>query len=234
MLNPTLGRFVQSDPVGFVDGLNLYNAVRNDPVRFRDPDGRQSTQPATTQCNCHCKNHPEDCFLVYSKNPGVVFQMGEQNKTGKYQQISYAYKVELKSKTNHDLGGCNLHQSVTTTEVYLNKADAKAKVPDDFDPPVDKDGFESTVKGDTVTTKTPNDYRNAGLVIEDNPGIFVSDSEGSEKIRTSYRFTANNYVEEAPGVKGSIEIGADFDWIKFEAKFFAHSSDGNIKYDDAR
>lgn len=35
----TLGRFLQPDPAGFVDGLNLYAYVGNDPLNFVDPTG---------------------------------------------------------------------------------------------------------------------------------------------------------------------------------------------------
>lgn len=30
--SPTLGRFLQTDPIGYADGLNWYNYVRSDPV----------------------------------------------------------------------------------------------------------------------------------------------------------------------------------------------------------
>ncbi|OYX55999.1 MAG: hypothetical protein B7Y86_11150 [Brevundimonas subvibrioides] len=38
---PDLGRFLQADPVGYAQGLNLYAYVGNDPVNQTDPDGRQ-------------------------------------------------------------------------------------------------------------------------------------------------------------------------------------------------
>ncbi|WP_426050897.1 RHS repeat domain-containing protein [Brevundimonas sp. SL161] len=38
---PDLGRFLQTDPVGYGQGLNLYAYVGNDPVNGTDPDGRQ-------------------------------------------------------------------------------------------------------------------------------------------------------------------------------------------------
>ena len=38
--NPSLGRFLQPDPIGYASGLNLYTYVDNDPLDLRDPSGR--------------------------------------------------------------------------------------------------------------------------------------------------------------------------------------------------
>jgi RHS repeat-associated protein len=37
--SPTLGRFLQTDPIGYASGSNLYACVGNDPINFVDPLG---------------------------------------------------------------------------------------------------------------------------------------------------------------------------------------------------
>lgn len=80
--SPNLGRFLNPDPKGFVDGMNLYEYAMSNPLRYVDPRG-------TSTKECSGANFSFDAGLVKKYLPGFIAKYMENAEiSGSYQKCS--------------------------------------------------------------------------------------------------------------------------------------------------
>jgi RHS repeat-associated protein len=119
--SPTLGRFLQTDPIGYDDGPNWYAYVGNDPVNSRDPLGLScdSAEPADTEVG--------DCEIVVTGSR-INKREDEIVVNGRYSFPGFDFSVVINLPTLNFTGGVTQkqpenEQSMACTFLPLSKSD---------------------------------------------------------------------------------------------------------------
>ena len=60
-MHPDVGRFIQYDPLRYVDGMNMYSYVNNMSILMVDPDGKEKKSCDNDQCKASKNKYNEKC-----------------------------------------------------------------------------------------------------------------------------------------------------------------------------
>jgi len=130
MYHPTMGRFMQRDPIGYADEMNLYEYVRSGPLSGSDPFGTKWWNPLTwfdEELSCcgtkkydpekACCADPEKSEVVSTCDPPEGFEVigdvvAEENRPG----ASASEKVER--QIGRSTGAMHVN-------VYYNKSEIR-------------------------------------------------------------------------------------------------------------
>jgi RHS repeat-associated protein len=127
---PWLQRWINPDPAGYVDGMNLFAMVNNRPINYGDPNGHQGNDLTQPQIDSYANQIRENAKGLLEKDIDEVIEKYLKNKSvdpKKYTEIiKAAAGVETSANnyhrklSDHEKHGIHIFWSTNAGTRYIN------------------------------------------------------------------------------------------------------------------
>lgn len=151
--SPTLGRFMQTDPIGYGDGRNWYNYVKSDPVNGRDPSGLFCLQVSN-----------QNGYTTPDANGGIVYIGNTSQKACIYDQwVGGGYSYYPANGSGGYGGAGNSNAKDDKNGVTVDKSCPVGGPA--YDPAVQAKALQALTLGQTAQKRNPSGppYREYGF-----------------------------------------------------------------------
>jgi len=179
--DPNQGRFTQRDPLGYVDGINRYSYVHNNPINFNDPSGLVARAVSTWA-------QTEGISYV---NTGLNYTQGALDVAGLAAQgplEPFGVPIDLTNagisalRGNYGDAALSASSAIPFIGIGANIAKVGNRAGDVVDVTKEADFFRGAKPGNTPDfTPRPNDFKvdNVTGTVKPTHGVSVFDNPNS-------------------------------------------------------